>query len=341
MLELPERLGLDLPNSLTCHRELQADFLKRVVPVRTEAKAHAQHALFTRGQRGEYPRGGLAQILLDRSIDWQDSVCVLDHVAKGGVPLLPDRCFERERLLGDLQGLAYPFERYAEFFGDLLRRRLATNLAEHLPPGAHDLVYGLKHVHGDADGARLIGECSADRLPDPPGGVGRELVAAPVLELVHRLHQPDVAFLNQVEKLQAAIGVFFGDRDDQPQVRLHHLLLRLARLTLALLHHVNDLAELADLEPGFAREGMYLVAVLLDRVLVPGDKALPALGRKLRHAAEPERVGVGAQIVPEEVLARDAMTLGEPHHAALVADKTLIDLVELLDQRVDPRLIQS
>jgi hypothetical protein len=27
-----------------------------------------------------------------------------------------------------------------------------------------------------------------NRLPDPPGGVGRELVAAPVLELVDRLH---------------------------------------------------------------------------------------------------------------------------------------------------------
>src|SRR5580658_5081808 len=255
MPQLPERLGLDLSNSLTCHRELQADFLKCVVAVRAEAKAHAQYALFARGQRGEYPRCGLAQIRLDRSIDWQDSVCVLDYVANGRVPLLTDWCFERERLLGYLQGLAYPFVRFPEFVGDLLRRRLATNLAEHLPLGTHDLVDGLDHVHGDADGARLIGERAADRLPDPPGGVGRELVAAPVLKLVHRLHQPDVAFLNQVEKLQAAVCVFFGDRDDQPQVCLHHLLLRLARLTLALLHHVNDLAELADLEPGFAREG--------------------------------------------------------------------------------------
>ena len=109
-------------------------------------------------------------------------------------------------------------------------------------------------MHRDADGARLVGDRARDRLPDPPGGVGRELVAAAVLELVDRLHQADVAFLDQVEELQAAVGVFLGDRDDEAQVRLHHLLLGLAGLALALLHHLHDLAELADLEPGLARE---------------------------------------------------------------------------------------
>ena len=34
----------------------------------------------------------------------------------------------------------------------------------------------------------------SDRLADPPRGVRRELVAAAVLELVHGLHQADVAF---------------------------------------------------------------------------------------------------------------------------------------------------
>ena len=130
----------------------------------------------------------------------------------------------------------------------------------------------------------------ADRLPDPPGGIGRELVAAAILELVDRLHQADIAFLDQVEELQAAIVVFLGDRDDEAQVRLHHLLLGLARLALALLHHVHDLAELTDLEPGLAGEHLDLVAVLLDLVLVPGDEALPALRAQLGHAIEPEGV---------------------------------------------------
>ena len=195
-------------------------------------------------------------------------------------------------------------------------------------------------MHGHTDGARLIGERAADRLPDPPGGVGRKLVAAPVLELVDRLHQADVAFLDEVEELQAAIGVFLRDRDDEAQVRLHHLLLGLVPLALALLHHVHDLAEFADLEPGLTRERVYLAAVLLDVVMVLAGETLPPFGRKLRHAVEPEWVELRAQIVLEEILAHDTVALGEPHQAALVADEALVDIVELLDKRVDTRLVQ-
>ena len=127
--------------------------------------------------------------------------------------------------------------------------------------GAHDLVDRLDHVHGDADGARLVGDRAGDRLPDPPRGVGRELVAAAVLELVDRLHQADVAFLDQVQELQAAVGVLLGDGDDEAQVGLHHLLLGLARLALALLHGLDDAAELGDLE---ARLGGQRVDVVAD-----------------------------------------------------------------------------
>src|SRR5207245_10234156 len=119
---------------------------------------------------------------------------------------------------------------------------------------------------------------------------GRELVTRSILEFVDRLQQADIAFLDQVEELQAAIGVFLGDGDDEAQVRLHHLLLGLPRLALALLHHLHDLAELADLEPGLAREHLDLVAVLLDLLLVAGDAALPDLGAELRHPIEPARI---------------------------------------------------
>jgi hypothetical protein len=88
-------------------------------------------------------------------------------------------------------------------------------------------------------GMRIVRAWSAmargDRLADPPRRVGRELVAAAVLELVDRLHQADVAFLNQVEELQAAVGVLLGDRDDEPEVGFDQLLLRLLGLRLAAL----------------------------------------------------------------------------------------------------------
>src|SRR5215831_8997752 len=118
-----------------------------------------------------------------------------------GVVLLADRRFERKRLLGDLQRLAYLIERHMELLGKLLRRWLAAYLVEHLPAGAYDLVDHLNHVNGHTNGARLIRERAADRLSNPPSGVGREFEATPIFELVDGLHQADVAFLDQVEEL--------------------------------------------------------------------------------------------------------------------------------------------
>src|SRR5215468_8724083 len=118
-----------------------------------------------------------------------------------GVPLFADRCFERERFLGDLQRLAYLFERHMELLGKFLRCRLAAYLVEHLPTRTHDLVDHLNHVNGHTDSARLILKRAADRLSNPPSGVSRELEATPIFELVDGLHQADVAFLDQVEEL--------------------------------------------------------------------------------------------------------------------------------------------
>src|SRR3546814_8055953 len=97
---------------------------------------------------------------------------------------------------------------------------------QELTAAPHQLVDRLDHVNRDADRARLIGDRAGDRLANPPGRIGAELVAAAIFELVDRLHQADVAFLDQVEELQPAVGVFLGDRDDEAQIRLDHFLLR-------------------------------------------------------------------------------------------------------------------
>src|SRR5262249_55411155 len=141
-------------------------------------------------------------------------------------------------------------------------------------------------------------------------------------------------------ELEPAASVFLGDRDDQAQVCLHHLLLGLTRLAPPLLHRLNDFSELADLESGLAGKRMDLVTVLLDLVLLAGDEALPALGGEPRDVVEPARVELAALVVLEEVFARDAMALGKPDQPALVADEALVDVVELLDQRIDARLVE-
>ena len=74
------------------------------------------------------------------------------------------------------------------------------------------------------------------------------------------------------------------------------------------------------------------MAQVLDAVLLVMDEVLPALGRELRDAVEPARIELRAGVVAQEVLARDAMAVGEAHQAALVRDEALVDVVELLDQ---------
>src|SRR6266540_4013809 len=61
MLELPQRLRLDLADALARHRELLADLLERVVGVETDPETHAQDALLARVERGQHARRGLAQ----------------------------------------------------------------------------------------------------------------------------------------------------------------------------------------------------------------------------------------------------------------------------------------
>ena len=91
-------------------------------------------------------------------------------------------------------------------------------------------------MHRDTDRPCLVRNRARNRLADPPRRIRRELVPAPILELVHRLHQADVAFLNQVEELQTAVGVLLRNRNHETKVRLDQLPLRLLGVHVALDH---------------------------------------------------------------------------------------------------------
>ena len=129
--------------------------------------------------------------------------------------------------------------------------------------GADELVDSLDHVHRDTDGAGLIRDGAGDGLTDPPGGVGRELVTATVLELVDGLHQADVAFLNEVEELQAAVGVLLRDRDDESKVGFDELALGPLGVHVTL----NDLAlcalEVVERDAGVGFDALKIDAAVL------------------------------------------------------------------------------
>ena len=190
-------------------------------------------------------------------------------------------------------------------------------------------------MHRNTDGARLIGNRTRNRLPDPPGCIGREFVAAAIFKLIDRLHQADIAFLNKIEELQPAIGVFFGNRNHETQIRLDHFLLGLTGFALALLYHMNDLAEFGNFQPGLGSEIVNLLPNFADHVLFFGDKLFPAARAELGNAQQPLRIKFRALIIAQEVFAADAMALSQPHQAAFKADQPLIDIIKLLDQRLD------
>ncbi len=182
---------------------------------------------------------------------------------------------------------------------------------------------------------------AGDRLTNPPRRIGREFIAAAVFELIDRLHQADVAFLDEVEELQAAVGVFLGDGDHEAQIRLDHLLLRLARLALALLHHMHDLAELLDLEARLGGQRVDLAAQLLDRGpspwrRIPSSPASRAWTRAAIHFGSSSEPWNSSR----KSSRRDAVRFGEAQQLRLVADQPLVDVVELLDQRLDAVLVQ-
>jgi site-specific recombinase XerC len=85
---------------------------------------------------------------------------------------------------------------------------------------------------------------AGDRLPDPPSGVGGELKPLAVVKPLRRADEADGALLDQVKERHPLVAVVLRDRDDQPKVRLDHLLLRAQVATLDPLGELNLLPAL-------------------------------------------------------------------------------------------------
>ena len=246
MAQLAQGLGFDLADALAGDVELLADFFQRVVGVHFDAEAHAQHLGFPRRQRIEDFLGDAAQAGVHRRIGRGQGELVLDEVAEMGIVVVADRGFHGDGLLGNLHDLADLVFRHVHLLGQGGRIGLGAGFLQDLAADPVHFVDRFDHVHRDTDGACLVGDGAGDGLADPPRGVGGELVAAAVFELVHRLHQADVAFLDQVEELQTTVGVFLGDGDDQAQVGLGHFALGAAGLGFAGGHLLVDVLEFLE-----------------------------------------------------------------------------------------------
>ena len=168
VLELLQRLVLDLADPLTGNVERPPDLVKRPRALAAEPVAQLEH-----------PPLAIADVLQcdSQGFPGQDLGCALvrrlglfvgDELAELGLVLVADRLLERDRrprgVLDrlDLAGLD-PGE-----VGDLRRGRLATERRDQAALGAADLVELLDDVDRDPDRPRLVRQRPRNRLPDPP-----------------------------------------------------------------------------------------------------------------------------------------------------------------------------
>ena len=153
-------------------------------------------------------------------------------------------------------------------------------------------------MHGQAYDACLLRDAAGDRLPHPPRGVRRELVALGVVELLDRPDQAGVALLDQVEHRHLGAAVLAGDRDHEPQVGVDELLGGLPAL----------LGEPGELLLGGRHRGAALLAAdaALGEQVLGEQPGLDGLGQlDLGGGVEQGRAGDLVEVQPDAVAALD------------------------------------
>ena len=95
-------------------------------------------------------------------------------------------------------------------------------------------------------------------MPDPPGGVGAEAVAARIVVFVNRAHQSDIALLDEVGEGQTLPHIALGDTHDEPRIGASEVLARalavkdqpaqVAPPTIALLQNIGIIQSNAGFE---------------------------------------------------------------------------------------------
>jgi len=218
--ELAQRLGLDLTDALASNGKDLADFFESVLAAAIETETHLDDAFFARSKRAEHVSHLLFQVEADGGVRRRGHTFIFDEIAEMGFLVLANGSLEGDGLLGNFFGFANGVDGDIHSLGDFFGGRFAAQFLDKKLAGADLFVDGLDHVNRDTDGASLVSDGAGDGLANPPSRVSGKLVAAAPLEFVGAFHEADVAFLNEVEKLEAAVAIFFGDGDNQTEIGL-------------------------------------------------------------------------------------------------------------------------
>ena len=227
MSQLAKRLGFNLTNAFAGNGEGLANFFEGVLATVVQAKTHFDNALLARSKGSKHRGNLLFKVEVDDRLGRGHNSLVFDEVAQVGFFLFTDGCFKGNRLLCNFLGLTHEFDGNIHALGDFVGGRLTAEFLNHLAAGTNLFVDSFNHVNRHADGASLIGDGACDGLANPPGRVRGEFITATPLEFVGATHQANVAFLDEIEELQSAVGVFLGDGNDQSKISFRQFALGL------------------------------------------------------------------------------------------------------------------
>src|SRR5947209_8720584 len=174
MLQLANRLGLDLADALAGDFENSAHFFKGVCVAVAQAIPKLDNLALAVGEGLEHLFDLVLEHFLSGGADGRFGAIVLDEVAEIAILAFTNRAVEADGMPADLEDAASLLDADTGRLGRLLNRRLPTHLLEQLLRHVAELAHRLDHVHRNADGAGLIGDGPGDGLSNPPGGIGAE-----------------------------------------------------------------------------------------------------------------------------------------------------------------------
>src|SRR2546429_96195 len=216
--QFAQRLSFNLADALASNGKSAADFFQRVGIAVFKAKTHTDDVLFARAQMLQHGSDIFLKAEVDGGVRGRGHRFIFNKVAEVGFFLFADWGLKGNGSLSNFAGAADLFNGYVHASGQLLGSRLAAKFLNELPGATSELVNDLDHVNRNADSAGLVSNRASDGLTNPPGGVSGEFISAAPIELVGSLHQAEIAFLNEIEELQAMMGIFFGNGDHEAKV---------------------------------------------------------------------------------------------------------------------------
>ena len=131
---------------------------------------------------------------------------------------------EREVVAAGMHQRLHFANRDTQLFRQLFGRRNVIALRDRRADRFLEAVHQICALRREPERTALFRQRVQNRLADPPDGVGDEFDVLFGIVLLGRMHQADVALIDQIEEQHVLISISLRVVNDESQVRLDQLL---------------------------------------------------------------------------------------------------------------------